>query len=369
MKKYWLALVLGCAVLPVLTGCNELKELVGLGKNKLKANEIAVGDQQAKVVDYYAKFSDKAKNTKDINVYFFTKKLTDDQKTELAANDELSDDDVQEITGGQKSVLMVKLQFTARAEKCGSEALKSVTVRFNKNDSFDFDVINNTPLNWTFAKSLDEPISELGFDKLSCSFEDNGKLVFQLTNHWLADKRTLKDLLPDEVDELDFRWNLDVSTKLLDANDVKKVVDDQLQFDNTMIKGASISWISEQNILAIRTFSKDMSKAERVLAGGYPPQYKPADALVEFYIYYNSKPANFSELPKRVKMTVFRKQEGLFYSKDYDIEPSMIYASGEPKVGSDVVFQSKAELQGDSMQDMPPVKINLNILGPIDKSN
>ncbi len=331
------------------------------------ASEVSVGKKTVQIVDSFARFVHHF-GQPVLQVYFFSRPLTDFQKEMIAFKYYPTEDDFENICGGNYPVLELMFLFAAGTQTCSNDALMSYTAVFEKTKTFPFDVTEEyAPINWNFNRSKDTPLSEIGIMKFSCSFIHGGTVDMQIKNHWLAKRANYSHFLQG-CDSLLFSWNVDMATKVIVPSEVKAP---PLTITRDMIKDSVISWVSKYNLLSINLFKRELTSDEKNAAAGYPPHMQYDDFIGYVSVSYKSAPDLFSSTkPEKTTIAIIR-QEGpkKFRIFEYLLEVGNYQMSGSPKPGSKISFQSQGTGIADPVVGKPAAAWDIDISGVLQRVN
>lgn len=356
-KKLLSCLALGFSVL--VAGCDQIKDISG-AVGGASSNEIVAGDKRVKIVDQLIVLDNKFEDSNDIEISFFAIKLTPEQKKALAAEKYLNNDGIKRITGGSLPVMKIIMPIEDNAPVCDQRAVRGYTVIFAKNPEFDFDVIDNVPLNFAFSGG-----AASGFANLKCASKHGDNVSFTLSNNAVAKGDNYGDILSPGVSELNFEWNINISEPLMDPKFLSQQMqpENKTEISNNDVLTAVMAWDNAQSKLIVRAFNRVFEKRDRDAAAIYKPAFRNEDVVILFEIKYKGTPADFSVIPERVVMEVPKKQGGGYIGEVYVVDPSAVHISGRPEMDSRVIFKTQGVVARDAEGIEPGMYLNLNFSG------
>lgn len=330
--------------------------------NQAHASEISVGDKKVQVIDSFARLEDWF-GKPAIEVYFFSRQLTEDQKENIASKRYPNNSDFDKIAESNYPVMQLLLFFKKGTQTCSGDSLLSYTAVFQKNKNFPIDITTGGPVNWTFTHA-NNTLSEIGITKLVGSFAHGGVIDVQVKKQWLAEGADAKTILPAGQSSLLFSWDINAKTKVIVPSEVKYSAK-PLIITSDMIKDSSISWVSKYHMLSIRLFKRELTTDERKAAASYPPKMPYNDFLGDISAYYKSEPASFSgEKLDRIMVNIMTKEGATsFHEHTYYANPASFQISGTPKLASQVTVRSKDSGMADSRTDQPAANWDINVSG------
>ena len=192
-----------------------------LSPGMVLASEVSVGDKTAQVADSLARVEDWF-GRPAIDVFFFQAPLTDEQKMAIAAKPFPKDKDFESLAAGNYPVMNLLIFFDKDVQECMADKLVSYTAVFQQNPGFSFGSPEKGPINWAFTRGKKQSLVSIGIQKVACSFIQGEYVEIKVKNNWLAQGDQWKKILPDGVASLDFKWDIDIKTKIINLKNVEK---------------------------------------------------------------------------------------------------------------------------------------------------
>lgn len=175
--------------------------------------DIKLGEVHRDVLSSYAVLHEPSKWGESITVYLFSTKLSNGQ---IRALDHRGQTPIKAVLGFEQ-VMQINIGLDPRAGSGSLETLRNFVVVIHKSDTMPIPLKKTIPVNFPLKReqTSGEPVID-GIKSFQCELTDQGALSFSLENQYLfpSDIQYIDNVLLPGTGQLNFQWDLDISTRL-----------------------------------------------------------------------------------------------------------------------------------------------------------
>ena len=197
-----------------------------------------------------------------IDLYLFAERLTPAQRLNFVIHGSITRDDEPIRPIGH-----LMFFFREGAKGCDEELI-SYTAVFQRSKAFAIPVLTNSPINWAYSGTS---FRKYGVRELNCRLAHGAPLKARIQHSRElngSNERTFfnKKVLPANVDRLDFRWNVDVETMLIDRNlafQQSETANSTVNLSTDQIADSDAIYISQYQAFVVRFYGAKVDPANR----------------------------------------------------------------------------------------------------------
>ena len=331
-------------------------------QNSEMVSTVSVGDSIRTAKDSIAilgKFAGKP----SIDLYLFAQQLTPTQRQQFSIYGTRGHDDDSVIPIGH-----VMLFFREGAKDCDGELI-SYTAVFQRSEAFSIPILTGSPINWAYSGTN---FQKYGVRDIDCRLAHGAPLKARIKHSRELNKSNerrffRKKVLPANIDTLDFRWDLEVKTTLIDRNIAfhnSETANSTLSLNTTQIVDTDAIYISQYKAFTIRIYGAKVDPRNR------GSRASADDSSLIGFVYITTEDSGNGLTVTNCTISINEKiKDGMRHAYDAQCDggTNKLRVSGRPEVGTPIHLKMRGAAPADVRLKRPKMAWDFEITSILER--